>query len=185
MEKRRCKRGVVLLVAGLILILTAIGWIVFNVMEDSQAGKQAKVLLEHFNEEIEKPTMQEVDSKSPFCGKVIIEKLGVELPVFEEWDYKKLKEAPCRYTGNITSNNMVIAAHNYQSHFGNLKSLKIGDEIIFTDVIKQNHIFQVKDMILLDGSAISDMQAGNWDLTLFTCTKGGRQRVTVRCERVE
>jgi sortase A len=31
---------------------------------------------------------------------------------------------------------------------------------------------------------VTDMQSGDWDFTLFTCTKGGAQRVTVRCSRI-
>jgi len=34
-------------------------------------------------------------------------------------------------------------------------------------------------------TAVEEMTAGEWDLTLFTCTLGGRSRVTVRCELVE
>ena len=30
-------------------------------------------------------------------------------------------------------------------------------------------------------TAVEEMQTGDWDLTLFTCTKGGVMRVTVRC----
>lgn len=185
MEKRKRRRGMFFLVIGLILILVAVGWIALNIAEDCQAGRQAEVLLEDFNETIQEPIMEEPNSIKPFCGKVTIKKLGIELPVFEEWDYKKLKEAPCRYTGTVFSDNMVIAAHNYQSHFGNLKSLDKGDEIRFMDTHRGEHLFQVKELILLDGSAIEDMQAGDWDFTLFTCTKGGKQRVTVRCERVK
>ena len=29
------------------------------------------------------------------------------------------------------------------------------------------------------------MTAGDFDLTLFTCTYGGKSRVTLRCDRVE
>lgn len=34
-------------------------------------------------------------------------------------------------------------------------------------------------------TAGKEMTSGKWDLTLFTCTAGGRKQVTVRCERVE
>ena len=33
--------------------------------------------------------------------------------------------------------------------------------------------------------AIEEMDSGEWDLTLFTCTIGGSYRVTVRCEKTE
>ena len=118
-----------------------------------------------------------------FCGKVEIEKLGIKLPIYNEWDYAKLKTAPCRYMGNAYTNDMIIAAHNYKSHFGNLKDLEIGDEIKFTDPMGNEYVYAVCEIITLDGTAVSDMNSGDWDFTLFTCTKGGKQRVTVRCER--
>ena len=40
------------------------------------------------------------------------------------------------------------------------------------------------DQEILEPTMIEDLKAGNWDLTLFTCTLGGRTRVTVRCDRV-
>ena len=119
-----------------------------------------------------------------FCGKLAIEKLGIELPVYDEWNYTRLKTAPCRYTGSIDKNDIIIAAHNYKSHFGNLKQLQIGDEILFIDAYTTQHRYSVKEITTLDGTAVTDMKAGEWDFTLFTCTKDGEQRVTVRCIRV-
>ena len=37
----------------------------------------------------------------------------------------------------------------------------------------------------LPETAVEEMRAGEWDLTLFTCTYDGRARVTVRCIRTE
>ena len=40
----------------------------------------------------------------------------------------------------------------------------------------------------LPGTAVEQMQFGDaddWDLTLFTCTLGGRSRVTVRAVKAE
>ena len=42
--------------------------------------------------------------------------------------------------------------------------------------------YQVTDREELPGTAVEDMSAGNWDLTLFTCTYGGQNRITIRCE---
>ena len=118
-----------------------------------------------------------------FCGKVVIEKLKVELPVYDKWSYTRLKSAPCRYAGGIDTNDIIIAAHNYKSHFGSLKKLKRGDEVKFTDAYGKIHLYEVCELAILDGTAVSDMQSGGWDLTLFTCTKSGEQRITVRCNR--
>jgi sortase A len=36
---------------------------------------------------------------------------------------------------------------------------------------------------ILDPYAVEEMTAGNYDLALFTCTYGGKSRVTVYCDR--
>ena len=35
---------------------------------------------------------------------------------------------------------------------------------------------------ILDPTAVEEMTAGEYDLTLFTCTPGGASRVTVYCD---
>lgn len=180
-----------MLAIGILLIAVAGGWFIANIMEDKAAGEYTDEILRKMNVSDEQEVIVEA-GESPlvmvgeeaFCGRIIIEKLGVELPVFQDWSYKKLKKAPCRYSGSVETNDMIIAAHNYNTHFGKLKALEIGDEIAFTDGAGEVYFFVVKEIVLLDGSAVEDMKIGEWDFTLFTCTKSGMQRVTVRCERV-
>lgn len=38
---------------------------------------------------------------------------------------------------------------------------------------------------VLPPQAVADMLAGEWDLTLFTCTTDASHRLTTRCERAE
>ena len=100
------------------------------------------------------------------------------------WDYALLNIAPCRYTGSVYLNSMVVAAHNYSTHFGRLKELSPGDSIAFTDSDGNVFSYSVIEIETLSPYAIDDMTTGDWDLTLFTCTVGGAQRVTVRCARI-
>lgn len=181
----RKNKGVALLLVGLVFLLVAGGWYCYNLVEDKNAGKQALDILTKIDDAQDNNDISPVITVGgdAFCGKVIIEKLNVELPVYNELSYARLKKAPCRYIGGVDTNDMIIAAHNYKSHFGSLKKLKTGDEIQFVDAYNKTHVFVVSELITLDGTAVSDMQSGGWDFTLFTCTKGGEQRVTVRCDR--
>lgn len=181
-------KGIVFLVVGCLLLLVACGWYVYNIVEDKNAGQYASDILHKLND----AQNENADNNAPlitvdgdaFCGKVIIEKLSVKLPVYDEWNYTRLKSAPCRYTGSIHTNDIIIAAHNYKSHFGTLNKLTVGDEVEFIDAYGESHLYEVCELTTLDGTAVSDMQYGGWDFTLFTCTKGGEQRVTVRCKRI-
>ena len=109
---------------------------------------------------------------------------GLELPVLSQWSYPNLRIAPCRYQGSAYTDDLVIAAHNYTSHFGNLKNLQEGDTVILTDMDDNVFTYKVALRETLMPTAVEEMSSGDWDLTLFTCTLGGSYRVTVRCERV-
>ena len=117
-------------------------------------------------------------------GVLRIPALSLELPVINDWSYARLRIAPCRYAGSAYQGNLVIFAHNYTRHFGRLKNLSQGEKITFTDVDGNVFRYEVVEMETLSSYAINDMISGDWDLTLFTCTVGGKSRVTVRCERV-
>lgn len=120
-----------------------------------------------------------------YIGVLRIPTLELELPIISEWSYQKLKIAPCRYSGSAYQDDLIIAAHNYNSHFGNLKNLRDGDTATFTDMDGNVFTYEMVELEILQPTDIEGMESGEWDLTLFTCTIGGSSRVTARFERVE
>ena len=92
-----------------------------------------------------------------------------------------MKIAPCLYAGSIYRNDAVIAAHNYTSHFGRLAELSPGDLVQFTDVDGNVFTYEVAVQEVLDPRAREEMIASGFDLSLFTCTRGGVARFTLRC----
>lgn len=129
--------------------------------------------------EMEMPTAAVEDRD--YIGVLEIPALGVSLPVMSRWSYPDLKQAPCRYAGSAYQGDLIIAGHNYPSHFGGLKKLSPGDAVSFRDVDGNSFAYTVAELETLDPCAVEEMEAGDWDLTLFTCTVGGKARVTVRC----
>lgn len=119
-----------------------------------------------------------------YLGVISVPTQGIELPVLADCSLPLLKIAPCRYSSTVYENDMVIAAHNYASHFGKLTRLSVGDKIVFTDVEGNEFSYRVLELEVVQPTQVTYMKTGNWDLTLFTCTWGGRSRVTVRCERI-
>ena len=195
----------VMLGAGLLLIAAALALAAYNVIDAQRAARSAAQALEALSQttavsatdpeqasaddapayladpEMPMPTVS--FDGNDYIGRVDVPSLGLSLPVISEWSYPRLKIAPCRYTGSAYLENLIIAAHNYSSHFGNLNRLNTGDTVTFTDVDGNQFTYAVFLIEDLPGTAIEEMQSEEWDLTLFTCTLGGRSRVTVRCER--
>ena len=189
---------------GLLLIAAAFLLMVYNIWESKKAENMSEEILNQIKDEQDENVSSDDADEKPlyeiypdmempvltidgvdYIGILTVPSLGLELPVAGNWSYPNLRRSPCRYKGSAYSNDMIIAGHNYSRHFGGLKNLAIGEEISFRDV--DGHIFQyqVDDIETIPGTAVEDMDAGEWDMTLFTCTYGGKSRVTIRCRKLE
>lgn len=214
MKKRRSKRrGLPLIVIGLLLIAASAALAFYNLWDDNRAASAAEDVLIRFEEIREKnvraseppvidlsedptellpdyvldPNMEMptiVIDGYPYIGTLTIPPLEIELPVMDDWDYTRMKIAPCRYSGSVYLDDLVICAHNYNTHFGRLDKLQQGDLVVFTDAVNNTFEFEVAETQVLMPTAIDEMTTGGWDLTLFTCNYSGRARVAVRCVRV-
>ena len=75
-------------------------------------------------------------------------------------------------------------AHNYNTHFGGLNRRGEGDTVLFTDMDGVVTTYEVVARDVLYYGEYDQLTDHEYDLTLFTCTYGGKGRVTVFCERV-
>lgn len=196
----KANRGTILMTIGLLLLAAALFLAGYNIWDEHRAEGSAQQVLDQLVSETpqpeplapEEPTPEyilhpemdmptvEVDGNR-YIGRVTIPALGLELPVMSQWSYPNLKIAPCRYQGSAYTGDLIIAGHNYRTHFGPLKNLGVGDTVLFTDADGNQFRYTVAQVENLAKTAVEEMAAGDWDLTLFTCTLGGQTRVTVRC----
>jgi sortase A len=194
--------------AGILLIAAALFLVLFNIREDHYAGQASEEVCRELRDLIpDDPSLPDTGKEQKdaqgdlppyvrnpemampvyrvdgydYIGILEIPDLGLSLPIMSEWSYPGLRIAPCRYTGTIYLKNMVIAAHNYQTHFGRLKELSPGAQVKFTDADGNVFFYEVMETEILAPTAIEEMTDSGWDLSLFTCTIGGKTRVTVRC----
>lgn len=191
-------RGKLFIIVGVFLILISLTMTFYNKYEDLNAGKQARAALDAFKSEVvvqnhivESLTTEEVKEMKTvningdeFIGTITIPVLNLELPVMSEYSYSRLKKAPCRYYGNLFTNDLIICAHAYETFFANLIKLKQNDLIVFTDVDGNNYAYEVLEIEILKPTDVDKMVNNDFDLTLYTCTSDNMNRVTVRCNRV-
>ena len=192
------KRGKLCTALGLLLLLAALGLTAYNLWRDAMASMSVDVVLGRLT-----PTLSSRQSELPplssgealeeafvpdyvnYIGVLDIPALELSLPIISEWSYDALQIAPCRYSGSAYLDNLVIAGHNYRSHFASLPQLQPGDSVTFTDMDGNVFSYEVSSLETLSPYAISDMTSGDWALTLFTCTVGGQSRLAIRCDRTE
>ena len=149
---------------------------------ETAAETEAPAVPEYLLDAEREMPVQSVDGRD-YVGVLTIPALGLELPVLSQWDYPGLKVAPCRYSGSLYRDDLILCAHNYVTHFGRLKDLRVGDTVLFTDMDDHTTAYQMVEREMLAPTDVEGMAAGDWDLTLYTCTVGGKSRVTVRFAR--
>ena len=203
--------GTALIVVGALLLLSAVGLLGYNMLEERSAGESAQAVLDQIIPAVktpDKPQHEDLQGSLPqvetpnyilnpqmdlpeteydgrrYVGVITIPALEVELPVLKGWSRSGAKIAPCRFEGTPYMDDLVICAHNYQSHFGRLNTLKTGDLVQFMDMEGNLFTYQVVSFEILQPNQAELLRSGGWDLTLFTCTIGGQSRFTVRCEKI-
>ena len=162
-KKKKNQIGKIFTITGLLLFAAALALFAYNLWDGYRAEQSREKLLEEYrdknqnisdkgeqadesdgqipdyqlNPEMEMPEIALEDLDGAACiGVLEIPAIDLKLPVLSEWSYPLLKKAPCRYSGSAYLDNLVIAAHNYRTHFGKLKELETGDEVIFTEPVR-------------------------------------------------
>ena len=193
----KSKIGISFMIAGCLAIIAAVCLVGLNISSDYSSRKKSAEVLEKLERIIENNTenskytenTQEESLKpvsigdNTYAGIISIPEIGMELPVMSSWSYENLDISPCLYYEDY--GKTVIAAHNFSSHFGKIKELVSGDYIAFTDSGNNVMMYEVINTEILDSNDTDRMISGDdWDLTLFTCTLSGTQRVTVRAREI-
>lgn len=200
-------RSTAFITIGVVLISAAAFLTGFNVAEDQNAGTASnevvamvsqiandrKAIWEEPDEDVIPDYLLNPDMEMPtiekdgvdYIGVIELPNQGIKLGVASELQMYSLKRTPCRYDGSIYDDSCIIAGHNYRSHVWNLNYVQIGDPVTFTDADGTVFEYQVSAIEEIDGQDEDAMKAGDWDLTMFTCTLTRTERLTIRCERTD
>ena len=153
--------------------------------EPAQPSESEDTAESYIPESVEDEMPEVVIEGNAYIGYISIPTLSLELPVMTDWSCEQLQSAPCRYSGTVKGNDLVIMEHNYWVHFGQLSKLAVGDTVPFTDINGITTYYAVAAKDILSAYAVEEMTAGEYDLTLFTCNYSGQSQVTVRCDKID
>lgn len=189
----------IFVVIGTSMVLIGLALTGFNLYKDKNAETFSKKVNEEINEIIQdtesewKDAYQDVTmTEMPeveidghyYVGTLEIPKLDLKLPIMSQSNEKNLLISACRFYGSAYTDDLVIAAHNYVSHFARLRQLKEHDLLIFTDMDGNVFEYEFITSEVLQPTQVEEMTKSEFDLTLYTCTYRGDARFTVRCKKL-
>lgn len=191
----RNKIGLFFMILGAALFFGALGLFLYNEVQAVRAeqlsadvlhelvGQISEIHTENAENQPLEMTEVTIDGYN-YIGYLLVPELELELPIMADWDYKRLKIAPCRYQGTVNGENLVLMAHNYERHFGKLSELMEGSQVIFTDMDGFSTFYEVTAKDVLVPTAVNEVTDSDFDLVLFTCTYGGKSRITIYCNKM-
>lgn len=180
-------------ILGSCLLLAALGLTLGNLWEQRQAEQNSAHLLALARQRLDGENPQPDDdplNPDPLAGYAIdgilsIPDLGLELPVLADYSEENLRLSICLYCQESNGSRKVIAGHNYRNHFGRLASLEEGAFLTYTREDGTVTRYQVTGITEIDADDPAALDAGEWDMTLFTCNLDMTRRVLVRLTEAE
>lgn len=201
-SKKKSKLGIILMIIATIVIIVAIGLLVYNNIEENRVRDENESIVSELESNMDQYT--DLDNENDLSWLDYGDSVGADysitidgityigilyfpsienlaIPVIDDCSDSLLKISSCRYSGSLKGNDMIIAGHSYKAIFGKLNSnLVVGDLIYFKDLTGTVYKYKLSSIETLYPSDVEKMQEGDWDLTLFTCSYDNQKRMTYR-----
>ncbi|MBR3674280.1 MAG: sortase [Clostridia bacterium] len=118
-----------------------------------------------------------------------IPSLSINYPVLSETTYELLKISITKFWGGEPNavGNYCIVGHNYDGKdifFGKLNRIQNGDVVELQDKTGQIIRYKVYNKFIVDPTDVactSQLTNGRKEMTLITCSEGGKTRLVVKC----
>lgn len=173
----------ILITMGLLIIIGSLTLITYSKYMENKA-------LSSFEEKIERQEVITEVNPGDEIGIIEIKSVNLKNVIVESTDKKYLNHHVCHFENSAMPGeygNFALAGHSstyyYNQVFNELHKVKIGDEIIIK-TINDEFTYTITETIVVESDEIEvlDQDMTKKEITLVTCTNGGKQRFIVKGE---
>ena len=173
----------ILISMGLLIIIGSLTLITYSKYMENKA-------LSSFEEKIERQEVITEVNPGDEIGIIEIKSVNLKNVIVESTDKKYLNHHVCHFENSAMpgeDGNFALAGHSstyyYNQVFNELHKVKIGDEIIIK-TINDEFTYTITETIVVESDEIEvlDQDMTKKEITLVTCTNGGKQRFIVKGE---
>ena len=188
------KKGTILQVLGISLILVSLSLLVFSQYMIHQSSGNTMHLVETIDTLLPKrtsgfpgmysnPQMPVLQvEENDFVALIDVPGFGTVLPVGSSWDTHKLSSYPCRFWGSIYDNSMIIGGCSLPGQFDFFEKLDPGSTIIVTDMMGIEYTYTVVRIDHATSATYERLCEGSFPLVLFAGNRYSTQYLIIRCE---
>ncbi|MBR5272823.1 MAG: hypothetical protein IKU25_05445 [Clostridia bacterium] len=193
MKKTANKKFTVILTCiGVMLILAAVGLMLFSHLGGKNAQTNAKEIVNKMyslmpdvknsapdgRSNVNMP-MLEIDG-TDFVG--IIEASENTLPIYCKWDSSEVTKYPCRYMGSMHDGSLIIGGSDNKGQFDFVKTISNGESIFITDTTGLRFRYTVTDINRTKDVSTDYLSSQEADLILFARNTYSLDYTVILCD---
>jgi len=104
------------------------------------------------------------------------------LAVLSGWDAQKVGAIPCRFTGSIYDDSLIIGSSDARGQLDFASRLEVGQKLSLTDMEGNRYTYAVTAIQHTDHATLEKLQSGDQDLTIFLKDSQTGKYLLIRCE---
>lgn len=126
--------------------------------------------------------MLELDGAN-FIGIFDLPIYDVTLPIYAEWKKENITKYPCRYSGSVYDDSLIIGASDNQGQFDFMKIITTGDVMYVTDVTGLRYSYTVDKIEKTKDITTENLTSEDSDLVLFARSTYSFDYTIIRCKK--
>lgn len=173
-----------------IISIICIGFLIFYLFYNNKKIERVENLYKILDKNTEISKMYKMENlnieQSLYLGKIYIDKINLEYPIFKNYTEELLMISPCRFYGVDIGEkgNICIAGHNYNDNrfFSRINELEIKDKIKLVDSQGKEFIYTIYDIFEIEETDFKSVfeKKKQFELTLLTCNNYNKKRIIIK-----
>lgn len=183
----------VVIIIGAVFLVAAAGLLFFNMrgldIDTAKALASIDELMPNISDSVPQekgnnvmPSM-EIDGES-YVAVLEMSTHKYRVPVRSVWDEKAVKAVPCRYSGSVYNNSLIIALSDEEGQMDFVNNVNAGDKLTITDMRGERFSYQVTKIENRNEIDKEKLNSGEYDLTLLVEYSGYTDYLYIRCDNI-
>lgn len=183
--------SIISITLGAILVIASIGLLVYSMrgyeIDTNNAIVQIEKLMPKITQSVPQEkgnntmSSMEIDGES-YVALLEMDMYKFKMPVRSVWDEKAVEAVPCRYSGSIYNNSLVIAATDAEGQMDFVNSVNTGDRLTVTDMRGEQFSYKVVKVENSNTATDEELNTDEFDLTIFVEYSGPTDYLFIRCD---
>lgn len=183
--------SIISITLGAILVIASIGLLVYSMrgyeIDTNNAIVQIEKLMPKITQSVPQEkgnnamSSMEIDGES-YVALLEMDMYKFKMPVRSVWDEKAVEAVPCRYSGSIYNNSLVIAATDAEGQLDFVNSVNTGDRLTVTDMRGEQFSYKVVKVENSNTATDEELNTDEYDLTIFVEYSGPTDYLFIRCD---